>query len=246
VDVGEVPVALLAGGRATRLGSVAHDVPKALLEVAGRPFIAHQLALLRGHGIRRVVICVGHLGRQIEAYLGDGAAHGVHVRYSYDGERLLGTGGALHQAAALLGDVFWVMYGDSYTELDYRAALADFERRGVLGLLTVLKNENRWDRSNVLFRDGHLLRYDKLRPSPDMVHIDYGVALLRRAALARVPDDRASDLAELYQLLVAEGSMAGYEVTERFYEIGSPAGLAETRRVLAGRFGASSLPAGEV
>jgi NDP-sugar pyrophosphorylase family protein len=231
----DVTVALLAGGRATRLGGVAETVPKTLLEVAGRPFIAHQLALLRRGGIRRVVLCVGHLGDHVEAYVGDGAAHGLEVRYSHDGPRLLGTGGALRRAAPLLGDPFWVMYGDAYTELDHAAVLADFMNRDVLGLMTVMKNENRWDRSNVLFQDGVLARYDKARPTVDMAHIDYGVSLLRRAALDRVPQDQPFDLAELYQALVSEGLMAGYEVGQRFYEIGSPAGLAETRRTLAGR-----------
>jgi NDP-sugar pyrophosphorylase family protein len=247
MDIAETPVAILAGGLATRLGPVVARTPKALVEVAGRPFIAHQLAGLRTAGVRRVVLCLGYLGEQIEAYVADGVAHGLAVDYSYDGEPLLGTGGALRRAAARLGDVFWVMYGDSYTEFDYRAVLADFERREVLGLMTVLKNDNRWDRSNALFRNGRLLRYDKARPTPDMAHIDYGVALLRRAALDRVPEGRPSDLANLYQALVAEGSMAGYEVTRRFYEIGSPDGLAETRRFLEGRCGVSaSAAAGEV
>jgi NDP-sugar pyrophosphorylase family protein len=208
-----------------------------MLEVAGRPFIAHQLALLRENGVRRVVVCVGHLGQQIEAYLGDGAAHGMEVRYSYDGERLLGTGGALRRALPLLGDVFWVMYGDSYTDFDYRAVLTDFERQGALALMTVLRNANAWDRSNALFREGRLVHYDKFAPTPDMAHIDYGVALLRRAAVERVPPDRPSDLASLYQALVAEGAMSGYEVSRRFYEIGSAAGLAETRQFLAARRG---------
>lgn len=242
MDIGEVPVALLAGGRATRLGTAALDVPKAMLEVAGQPFIAHQLSLLRAGGIRRVIVCVGHLGSQIESYLGDGAAHGMDVQYSRDGELLRGTGGALRHARPLLGDVFWVMYGDSYTELDFRAVLADFERRGTLALMTVLRNDNAWDRSNVLFREGRLLRHDKVHPTPDMAHIDYGVALLRLAALDRIPDDRPSDLATLYQALVAEGSMAGYEVTQRFYEIGSSDGLAEARRLLRGRLGKSARP----
>ena len=240
MDIATVPVAILAGGRATRLGPAAQERPKAMLDVAGRPFISHQLALLRGNGIRRVVVCVGHLGQQIEAYLGDGAAHGMEVRYSHDGEPLLGTGGALRRAGPLLGEVFWVMYGDSYTELDYRAALADFDRRGAVGLMTILRNANAWDRSNALVRDGRLIRYDKFAPTPDMTHIDYGVALLRRTALDRVPSDRPSDLATLYQALVAEGAMVGYEVTRRFYEIGSPSGLAETRQFLAERLGVSA------
>jgi NDP-sugar pyrophosphorylase family protein len=232
LDIGDTTAAILAGGLATRLGSLTGSAPKALVEVAGRPFVAHQLALLQRHGIRRLVFCLGHLGEQIEAYLGDGRDRGLSIRYSYDGATLLGTAGALRRALPELGDVFWVMYGDSYMDIDYAAVLAEFERRRARALMTVIRNENRWDRSNAEYRDGRLVAYAKCRPTPQMSHIDYGVALLTREVAERVPEEVPYDLAELYRELVAEGSMIGYEVTERFYEIGSPAGLEETRQHL--------------
>jgi N-acetyl-alpha-D-muramate 1-phosphate uridylyltransferase len=235
LNITDVPVALLAGGLATRLRPLTETIPKALVEVAGRPFIDHQLGLLRRHGVRRVVLCLGHLGEQVEAYLGKDAGHGMDSQYSYDGERPLGTGGALRRAMPLLGEMFWVMYGDSYMDIDYGAVLADFLRRDVLGLMTVLHNGDRWDRSNVIFRDGRLVRYDKRQRSPEMTYIDYGVALLRRPALARIPPDQPYDLADLYSALVAEGQMVGYEVTQRFYDIGSPASLEETNAYLQAR-----------
>jgi NDP-sugar pyrophosphorylase family protein len=230
--IADVAVALLAGGLATRLHPITETIPKALVEVAGRPFIEHQLALLRRNGIRTVVLCLGYLGEQIQARLGDGAAYGIQLRYSFDGQRLLGTGGALRRAAPLLGQVFWVLYGDSYLDIDYRAVLDRFARHAAVGLMTVLHNDDRWDRSNVVFRDGRLLRYDKHARSPDMAYIDYGAALLRREALERIPAGQPYDLADLYSLLVAEGHMIGYEVTQRFYEIGSHEGLAETQAYL--------------
>jgi N-acetyl-alpha-D-muramate 1-phosphate uridylyltransferase len=232
LDIADIPAALLAGGLATRLRPITETIPKALVEVAGRPFIEHQLALLRRNGIRRVVLCLGYLGEQIQALLGDGAAHGIELAYSFDGEQLLGTGGALRRAAPLLGRVFWVLYGDSYLDIDYRSVLEHFGRRDALGLMTVLHNDNRWDRSNVVFRDGRLLRYDKHAQDADMTYIDYGAALLRRQALERIRPGQPHDLADLYRDLVAEGQMVGYEVTQRFYEIGSHAGLAETQAYL--------------
>ena len=235
----DVPVALLAGGLATRLRAVTQTVPKALVEIAGRPFIDHQLLLLHRNGIRRVVLCLGHLGQQIETHLGDGARLGMELRYSYDGPTLMGTGGALRRAAPLLGDPFWVMYGDSYMDIDYPAAFHAFLAHGAPAMMTVLRNDNRWDRSNVVFRDGQLLRYDKRRPSPDMQYIDYGIAMLRRSVLDRIPADRPFDLAELYAQLVADRQMAGHEVNNRFYEIGTPESLEETRRYLAGAIGRS-------
>ncbi len=235
LSMADVPVALLAGGLATRLRPITATIPKALVEVAGRPFIDHQLALLRRNGVRRVVLCLGHLGEQVEQHLGDGSAHGLSVACSHDGPLLLGTGGALRRALPLLDEVFWVMYGDSYMDIDYAAVLRHFLQRPVLGLMTVLRNDNRWDKSNVVFRDGRLLCYDKRLVSPEMHHIDYGVALLRREALARLAPGQSYDLADLYRELVAEGQMIGHEVTNRFYEIGTPAGLEETRNYIEAR-----------
>jgi NDP-sugar pyrophosphorylase family protein len=225
----------LAGGLATRLRPITATIPKALVEIGGRPFIDYPLHLLRRNGIRRVVLCLGHLGDQVEKYLSKSEFHGMEIRYCHDGAQLLGTGGALRRAAPLLGEVFWVMYGDSYMEINYRSVLAAFlEQPRYLGLMTVVNNQDRWDRSNVVFRDGRLWRYDKRQQTSDMTHIDFGVALLRRSALERIPPHRPADLADLYSGLVAEGRMMGHEVTQRFYEIGSPAGLEETRAYLCG------------
>ncbi|HWG46268.1 MAG TPA: nucleotidyltransferase family protein [Gemmataceae bacterium] len=235
MDIATVPAALLVGGLATRLRPITQTIPKAMVEVAGRPFIDHQLALLRRNGIRRVVLCLGYLGEQIEQYLGDGAAHGLELQYSYDGDRLLGTGGALRRALDRLGPVFWVLYGDSYMDIDYRAVLANFVASRVLGLMTVIYNENRWDRSNVVFRDGRLLCYSKRSPTPEMKHIDYGATLLTSEVLASLPANEPSDLADVLSAMAADGELAGHEVTQRFYEIGSPRGLEETHRYLQAR-----------
>jgi NDP-sugar pyrophosphorylase family protein len=232
LQIEDVPVALLAGGLATRLRPVTQTIPKALVELAGKPFIDHQLALLHRNGIRKVVMCLGYLGEKVQAHLGDGSQLGMELKYSFDGEKLMGTGGALRRAAHFLGDVFWIIYGDSYMDIDYRAVLADFASRDALGLMTVLRNGNQWDRSNVIFRDRQLIRYDKRQQTPEMNYIDYGVGLLRRAALERIPSDRPFDLADLYAELSGEGQLAGHEVFTRFYEIGTPASLEEARKYL--------------
>lgn len=235
VDIATVPAALLAGGLASRLRPITQTIPKAMVEVAGRPFIDHQLALLRRNGIRRVVLCLGYLGEQIEQHLGDGTRHGLRLQYSYDGERLLGTGGALRRALPLLGDVFWVLYGDSYLDIDYRAVLAHFKAGQLRGLMTVFHNANRWDRSNVVFRNGRLLCYSKRARTPEMQHIDYGVSLLCREALASVPTEEPCDLADVLSDMAARGELIGHEVTQRFYEIGSHHGLEETQHYLQAR-----------
>jgi NDP-sugar pyrophosphorylase family protein len=240
IDIATVPVALLAGGLATRLRPITEKIPKALVDIDGRPFIDHQLALLHRNGIRRVVMCLGYRGEMVQEHCGDGSRYGMELKYSFDGDKLMGTGGALKRAAHLLGDdVFWVMYGDSYMDIDYRAVLDFFVRSGAQGLMTVLANGNRWDKSNVVFKNGKLLKYDKRNVTPEMDYIDYGVGILRRGVLADVPDDRPFDLAELYTRMVDEGRMVGYEVTNRFYEIGTPASLEEARAYLATRPSAS-------
>lgn len=227
------PVAILAGGLATRLGPITAQVPKALVDVNGEPFIAHQLRQLGTQGIGRVVVCAGHLGEMIRDAVGDGARFGLDVAYSFDGSRLLGTGGAVRQALPLLGESFFVLYGDTYLTCDYGAIESAFEQSGCSALMTVFRNDNRWDRSNVEFGEARIVAYDKQHPTPRMRHLDYGLGLFARRAFDRVPADPPHDLATLYQDLVARSDLAAHEVTERFYEIGSRQGLEETRRHLA-------------
>jgi len=227
-----LPVAILAGGLATRLHPLSQRVPKALLPIVGRPFIFHQLDLLQSQGIEQVVICIGHLGEQIEAAVGDGSAFGLQVRYSSDGAQLLGTGGALRQALPLLGDRFFVLYGDSYVRCSLAEVQSAFGRLGRPALMTVLRNDDRWARSNVLLRDGEIIAYDKAAPRSGMVHVDFGVAVLSSRLLQRYPRPRF-DLGELYAELSARRELAAFEVGERFYEIGSPQGLADTEAFLS-------------
>ena len=221
-----LPIAILAGGLATRLRPLTERIPKALVEVAGRPFADWQLELLASAGIKRVVFCVGYLGEMIEAHVGDGARFGLEVAYSDDGPTLLGTGGALRQALPLLGEEFLVLYGDSYLPIDYAAVTEVFLKSGKPGLMTVLKNEGRWDSCNVWMDSGEIRLYDKKARLPEMQHIDYGLTAFRAEVFSQRSAE-AFDLAEVMRELVAKKEMAAFEVTERFYEIGSPAGIAD-------------------
>jgi NDP-sugar pyrophosphorylase family protein len=227
------PVAILAGGLATRLRPITEKIPKALVEVNGEPFLAHQLRLLRRNDIRRVVLCVGHLANRIEDYAGDGSRFGMEIRYSPDGPSLRGTAGAIAQALPLLPERFFVLYGDSYLPCDYAAAARTFEASGKQALMTVYPNEGRWDSSNVQFEDGRILVYDKRLRTPEMRHIDYGLGVFQASALAEIPAQGAYDLADVYRGLLARGELAGFEVGERFYETGSFAGIEELSAYLA-------------
>lgn len=242
------PVAILAGGLATRMRPLTEEIPKALLDVAGRPFIAWQLDWIREQGGRRVVICAGYRGEQIQDEVGDGSAFGLDVHFVFDGPTLLGTAGALaralpvivpedaaHDAAAhgaAHGGAFFVLYGDSYLPIAWPPVQQAFLASGRLGLMTVYRNDDAHDRSNVEFEDGRILVYDKRQRTPGMKHIDWGLGLLRPEAFADVPRDQPSDLAGLYQRLLARDQLAAVEVHERFYEIGSFEGLEATRALL--------------
>ena len=225
------PICILAGGLGTRLGSTVRDTPKPLLEVAGEPFILHQLRLLASYGLREAVLCVGYLGDQIVERVGS-ERFGIRIAYSHDGPEPIGTLGAVRQAAAQLGPRFLVLYGDTYLRIDYAEAAAAWEASGLPAMMTVLHNGGRWDTSNVCF-DGRLVTaYDKREPTPAMSWIDYGLGGLSAETLDLV-DPQISDLADLHQRLANDGRLFGFAATERFYEIGTPAALAETGRFLA-------------
>lgn len=232
MDIKTVPVAILAGGLATRMRPITETIPKVLIRVAGKFFLEHQLALLRQQGIRRVVLCLGHLGDSVRELFGDGHNHGIALEYSFDGPKLLGTGGALRAALPMLGEQFFVLYGDSYLDLAYQPVADAFERSGKSGLMTVYKNCGRYGESNVTFVNEEITLHDKSRRLPEMQHIDYGLSLFRSQVFMDWPEQEAFDLSALMQRLILDKQMAGYEVPTRFYEIGSPAGLEELEKHL--------------
>ena len=223
-------VAILAGGLATRLRPITETVPKALVDVAGKPFIVRQLSYLHDQGISHVVLCIGYLGDMVREVVGSGESFGLEVSYSEDGPNLLGTGGALAKAIPLLGDDFFVLYGDSFLPVNFSAVQDAYEKSKQPALMTVLKNQNQWDKSNVLFVGGRLLEYNKRTPRADMTYIDYGLGVVSASVLKQRPVGQSFDLADIYQGLSLKGQLAGLEVYKRFYEIGSYTGLKEAEK----------------
>jgi N-acetyl-alpha-D-muramate 1-phosphate uridylyltransferase len=233
-----VQVVILAGGLGTRMARFTTAMPKALIPVCGRPFIDWQLRLLASQGVGEVLLCVGHLGQAIETFVGDGQEWGLSVQYSWERGELLGTGGALRHAAerGLLAKSFAVTYGDSYLDVNLDRVGMAFADSGRPGLMTVYRNDGRFDRSNADLVDGQVF-YDKAAAGdPRLRYVDYGLSMLSRDELVRrVPALGPSDLAEFLHSLSAEGQLAGYLVERRFYEIGSEAGLADLEAYLCGR-----------
>jgi N-acetyl-alpha-D-muramate 1-phosphate uridylyltransferase len=228
-----LPVAILCGGLGTRLLPKTETIPKALIPVNGTPFILLQLRSLRAHGIRQVVLLVSYLAEMIEAIVGDGEALDLQITYSYDGPTRIGTGGAVRKALPLLGDGFFVVYGDSFVVADYGAIEKALFASGKAGLMTVWRNRGRLARSNVEMRNGALVRYDKEAPSDAMEYIDWGLSAFRTKAFDPFLSVEAFDLGEVHGALLATGELVAYEVNNRFYEVGSHEGLAQIERYLA-------------
>lgn len=225
---------ILAGGMATRLKPVTEKIPKSMIEVAGRPFIEHQLELVKRNGIRRILICASHLGEMIMEHVGNGSRFGVDVDYSLDGDKLLGTGGAVKNSLDKLDESFFVLYGDSYLNTDFEVINEYFFRQNKPSLMTVYRNMGNWDSSNVVFARGEILAYDKRNKTPDMQHIDYGLGILSHVCFDEFRERDVFDLAEVYSLMLLKKQLAGFEVHERFYEIGSFEGLKETGEYISG------------
>jgi NDP-sugar pyrophosphorylase family protein len=224
-------VCILAGGRGTRLGERTKHLPKALVEVAGEPFMIHQLRLLAARGVHEAVVCVGYQGEAIESLIG-AERFGIRIAYSHDSPELDGTLGAIRRVAALLGERFLVLYGDSYLRVDYRAVDRAWRESGLPALMVVLRNRGRWGESNARYHAGRVLAYDKHAPTTDMSWIDYGLGGLTARAISCVPESER-DLAMLYRALARRGELYGHPATQRFYEIGTPAALCETDAFLA-------------
>ncbi len=227
---------VLAGGLATRMRPHTLTVPKAMLPVAGRPFVDWQLERLAAAGLRDVVMCIAHLGEQIRDHVGDGAALGARVVWSEEGPKLLGTAGALRAALPHLEETFLVTYGDSYLPFDYAEPLRILDAHDDCdGVMAVFKNEGRWDTSNVVTDGEWVLRYEKNAKDADKAgfdHIDYGATALRREVIARLPAGEPAGLDAQQRDLASRKRLRASVAHERFFEIGSPDGLAELDRHL--------------
>ena len=222
-----LPIAILAGGLSTRLGSLTRSIPKCMLEINGRPFIDWQLDLLVRNGYSDFVFCVSYKSEIIQKYLGDGSSRGVNIEYSLDGETQLGTGGAIQKALPILGDRFGVIYGDSYLPTNFLSAEQGFLNSKSQALMTVYENQNQFDNSNVEFLDGKVVDYEKASKNENMHHIDYGITFFNGSVFCPWEGRSSFDLSKVCQQLAKEGQLDGFEVFERFYEIGSIQGIEE-------------------
>jgi NDP-sugar pyrophosphorylase family protein len=223
---------ILAGGLATRMRPLTLNLPKSMLQIKGRLFLEYQLELLKEYEIKDILLCVGYKSELIKNHFGDGRKFGVNLSYSFDGDKLLGTAGALKKAYKLLGENFFLMYGDSYLPYDYLKIEEFFKSSSKLALMVTYKNQNRFDKSNLLIDDGLVKVYDKTFEGGKLEYIDAGLSILKKEVLNLVPEDEPYDLEELYRTLISEEEMSAFEVKQRFYQIGSFEGLAEFKNLV--------------
>lgn len=224
---------ILAGGLATRMRPMTESIPKAMIEIEGRPFLAYQLERLALESIRDVVLCVGHLGERIRRRFGDGRDFGVRLRYSEDGPRLMGTAGALKKAEPLLGERFFMLDGDAFLQVGYGELRDFFERREALAAMVVYDNKDKHASSNVVLHGERVAAYERTRAIPGLDYAHAGLSLLKKEALSLIPADRPSAQDELWPQLAAHGELFALRTHKRFYDIGTPRGLEEFRRFLA-------------
>jgi NDP-sugar pyrophosphorylase family protein len=224
-------IAILAGGLGTRLGSLTKDTPKSMVKIRGKPFLEYQLELLKKQNLKEIVLCVGHLKDKIESYFGDGSRFGVRIEYGEE-EEPLGTAGALRNAGNLLGDDFLVLNGDSYLAIDYGEVSEEYRLGNKLGLMVVYRNNNRYDKSNVMIADGLVTNYDRSGRAEDMRYIDYGLSVLNKKALEFVPQGKFLQLDEVYRELVRRRQLTAFETQVRFYEVGSVQGLEDFTKIV--------------
>ncbi len=223
---------ILCGGLATRLGRIAKDVPKSMIKIKNKPFLEYQIDNLKKHSIKDIVLCVGHLSDQIQNYFGNGKKFGVSIKYSYDKDKPLGPIGALKNAEILLKDVFFMMYGDSYLNVDYQKIYNYFKNQNKLGLMVVYKNFNKFDNSNLVVKDNIIVAYGEKEKTQDMIYIDYGTSILRKKTLTLIPKNTFFSTGQFFSSLISKKELLAYEEKERFYHIGNPDALKELRNYI--------------
>jgi NDP-sugar pyrophosphorylase family protein len=220
---------ILCGGLATRLGDLAKNIPKSMIEINGKPFLEYQIENVKKRGIKDIILCVGHLSEKIEGYFGDGEKLGVNIQYSYDGDKQLGPIGALKNAESLLDDEFFVMYGDSYLTIDFQKVYNFFIKHDKPACMVVYKNYDKYDKSNLIVKDNIVIGYGDKERTEEMIYIDYGTSLLTKKLLKKLPKNTFYTTGEFFGSLIENNELLAFESTERFYHIGNPESLEELK-----------------
>lgn len=228
-------IVVLCGGLATRLGNLSKTIPKSMMKINEKPFLEHQIENLKKNEIYDIVLCVGHLSEKIKNYFGDGKKFDVNIKYSHDGDKLLGPMGAVKNAESLLEDNFFIMYGDSYLSLDFKKVHSFFIKESKLGLMVVYKNYDKFDKSNLIVKNNMIRAYGDNNRTKEMIYIDYGTSILRKKSLEIIPKDSYFSIGQFFIKLIERNELLAFEADKRFYHIGNPESLEELRNYIKNR-----------
>jgi len=218
-------IAIICGGLATRLGELSKTIPKSMILVAGKPFLEYQIENIKRHGIKDIVLCVGHLSEKIQSYFKDGSEFGVNIKYSYDGDKLLGPIGAIKNAEKMLKDEFFIMYGDSYISVDFQKVFSYYKENKKLALMVVFQNKDKYDKSNLKVNNNLVISHGE----KDADYIDYGTSILNKKTLDFLEEDKFYSTGDFFKILIRKQELLAYEAKRRFYHIGNPEALEEIR-----------------
>ena len=222
-----IPIVILAGGLATRLRPLTEKIPKSMLIIDDKPFVYYQLKLFEISGVKQVHFCLGFLGEIVEEYIKENFAESFILSFSYDKDPLLGTGGAIVNAFSFLPETFFITYGDSYLDINYKDVYITYmdKRDENIGLMTVFRNSGKWDESNVIFTNDMIELYSKKNKTSLMNYIDFGLGILSKCHFSKKIAGNNFDLSEIYETLSIKKKLYGFEVFNRFYEVGSFSGI---------------------
>lgn len=222
-------IVIICGGLATRLGNLAKKTPKSMMDINGKPFIEHQIEMLKKQNIKNIVLCTGHLSEKIESYLGDGKNFGVDIKYSYDGGKRLGPMGAVKNAESILEKDFFIMYGDSYIFVDFNKVYDFYKENNELVCMVVYKNKNKYDKSNLIVENNRVIGHKDLKVEGKIEYIDYGTSILNKKSLDFIPKDSFFSTEDFFKKMIKKNQLLAYEIKKRFYHIGNPKALEEFR-----------------
>lgn len=221
----------MAGGLATRLRPLTNDIPKSLILIQGKPFLQYQIELLTRYDIKDIVLCVAYMGKKIEDYFGDGNKFGVKITYSYEKNKLLGTGGALKLVEPYLNENFFLLWGDSYVRLNYKE-MHDFHLKNTNDFdvtIAIFYNIRNYDKSNIIYERGRIKKYEK-NSKDEMKYIDAGIMVFNKKILKRIPSGKVFQIEDLFHKLAKEEKLKPFLIKKRYYEIGSLKGLNQFKK----------------
>ncbi len=225
------PVIILAGGKGKRIKKLTAKKPKPLVKILNKPFIEYQIDLLRKQKVKKLIISIGYRGDEIINFIKNKNYKDIDISFFKDGIKPLGTGGALKKISKKIQGTFIVLYGDSFLPISIKNIEKKFIKSKQDVLLTIYKNNNRFDKSNIKIVNKKIF-YNKFINDSDMKYIDYGLSIIKSKIIKNFTSNKKFDLSDLIYKLCLDRKIAYSIVKKRFYEIGSYKGIKDFKKYI--------------